>query len=154
MLSTLHTNDAPGAVARLIEMGVEPFLVASAVDCVVAQRLARRLCDKCKEPYQPTEAELVGVGWPGEDLRQGEWPTLHRAIGCPSCGRTGYRGRFAIHEAMVVSEEIERLIIESRSTEDIQKTAVMQGMLTLREDGLRKAAMGQTSLEEIFRVVA
>ena len=100
------------------------------------------------------EAELVGVGWPTEDLRQGEWPTLHRAIGCPSCGRTGYRGRFAIHEAMVVSEEIERLIIERRSTEDIQKTAVMQGMLTLREDGLRKAAMGQTSLEEIFRVVA
>ena len=154
VLSTLHTNDAASTPMRLVEMGVEPFLVTSALDCVVAQRLARRLCDKCKEPYQPTEAEMVGVGWPTEDLRQGEWPTLHRAIGCTSCGRTGYRGRFAIHEAMIVSEEIERLIIESRSTEDIQKTAVMQGMLTLREDGLRKAAMGQTSLEEIFRVVA
>ncbi|MDQ1508926.1 MAG: type pilus assembly protein PilB, partial [Actinomycetota bacterium] len=154
VLSTLHTNDAASSPLRLVEMGVEPFLVTSALDCVVAQRLARRLCDKCKDPYQPTEAELVGVGWPTEDLKPGEWPTLHRAVGCASCGRTGYRGRFAIHEAMLVSEEIERLIIERRSTEDIQKTAVMQGMLTLREDGLRKAAMGQTSLEEIFRVVA
>jgi type IV pilus assembly protein PilB len=154
VLSTLHTNDAASSPLRLVEMGVEPFLVTSALDCVVAQRLARRLCDKCKDPYQPTEAELVGVGWPTEDLKPGEWPTLHRAVGCVSCGRTGYRGRFAIHEAMLVSEEIERLIIERRSTEDIQKTAVMQGMLTLREDGLRKAAMGQTSLEEIFRVVA
>ena len=87
-------------------------------------------------------------------MRDGEWPTLHRAVGCTSCGRTGYRGRFALHEVMLVSEEIERLIIERRSTEDIQKTAVMQGMITLRDDGLRKAAAGRTSLEEIFRVVA
>jgi type IV pilus assembly protein PilB len=154
VLSTLHTNDAASSPLRLVEMGVEPFLVTSALDCVLAQRLARKLCEKCKEGYQPTEAELVAVGWPTEDLQQGEWPTLHRAIGCTACGRTGYRGRFAIHEAMIVTEEVERLIIERRSTEDIQKTAVMQGMLTLREDGLRKAAMGQTSLEEIFRVVA
>jgi hypothetical protein len=118
------------------------------------RRLDRRHCERSSDPYQPTEAELVGVGWPTQDLEAGEWPTLHRAVGCTSCGRTGYRGRFAIHEAMIVSEEIERLIIEQRATDDIQKVAVMQGMLTLREDGLRKAAMGQTSLEEIFRVVA
>jgi type IV pilus assembly protein PilB len=120
---------------------------------VVAQRLARRLCDKCKDPYQPSEAELREAGWPMEDLDSGEWPTLYRHVGCSSCGRTGYKGRFALHEVMLVTEEIERLIIERRSTEDLQKTAEMQGMLTLRGDGLRKAGMGYTSMEEIFRVV-
>jgi type IV pilus assembly protein PilB len=154
VLSTLHTNDAASTPMRLVEMGVEPFLVTSALDCVVAQRLARKLCDKCKEPFQPTEAELVGAGWPAHELEAGEWPTLNRAVGCGSCGRTGYRGRFGIHEVLTMSEEIERLIIERRSSEDIQKVALMQGMLSMRSDGLRKAGMGQTSLEEIFRVVA
>jgi type IV pilus assembly protein PilB len=154
VLSTLHTNDAASTPLRLVEMGVEPFLVTSSLDCVVAQRLARRLCDKCKEPYQPTEYELTEAGWPMEQLTGGEWPTLHRAMGCAACGRTGYRGRFALHEVMLITEEIERLIIERRSTEDIQKTAIMQGMITLKHDGLRKVGRGDTSLEEIFRVVA
>jgi type IV pilus assembly protein PilB len=154
VLSTLHTNDAASTPLRLVEMGVEPFLVTSALDCVVAQRLARRLCDKCKEEYQPSEAELVQAGWRMEELTAGEWPSLFRAVGCAACGRTGYRGRFALHEVMLVSEEIERLIIERRSTEDIQKTAMMEGMLSLKSDGLRKVARGDTSLEEIFRVVA
>ncbi|MGZ6925248.1 MAG: GspE/PulE family protein, partial [Acidimicrobiia bacterium] len=114
VLTTLHTNDAASTPLRLVEMGVEPFLVTSALDCVVAQRLARRLCDRCKEPYQPTEAELNEAGWPAEELEAGEWPTLHRAIGCGSCGRTGYRGRFGIHEVLVMSEELERLVIERR----------------------------------------
>jgi type IV pilus assembly protein PilB len=153
VLSTLHTNDAASTPMRLIEMGVEPFLVTSALDAVVAQRLARKLCDKCREPYQPTEAELTAAGWPMDDLHDGHWPTLYRAIGCMACGRTGYRGRFGVHEVMLLSEEIERLIIERRSTEDIQKMAITQGMLSLREDGLRKVGMGWTSLEEIFRVV-
>jgi type IV pilus assembly protein PilB len=153
VLSTLHTNDAASTPLRLVEMGVEPFLVTSALDCVVAQRLARRLCDKCKDPYQPTEMELSEAGWPMEDLHSGEWPTLYRAVGCAACGRTGYKGRFALHEVMLISEEIERLIIERRSTEDIQKTAEMQGMLTLKRDGLRKVGKGLTALEEIFRVV-
>jgi len=153
VLSTLHTNDAASTPLRLVEMGVEPFLVTSALDCVVAQRLARRLCEKCKESYQPTEAELLEVGWPMQDVDQSEWPMLYRATGCTACGRTGYKGRFALHEVMLVTEEIERLIIERRSTEDLQKTAEMQGMLTLKSDGLRKVAMGFTSLEEIFRVV-
>ncbi len=152
VLSTLHTNDAASTPMRLVEMGVEPFLVTSALDAVVAQRLARRLCDKCKEPYQPTEAELVEAGWMMEDIGD-EWPTLQRAVGCSSCGRTGYRGRFGVHEVMLLTEEIERLIIERRSTEDIQKVAIMQGMIPLRDDGLRKCALGQTSIEEIFRVV-
>jgi type IV pilus assembly protein PilB len=154
VLSTLHTNDAASTPLRLVEMGVEPFLVTSALDCVVAQRLARRLCDKCKDPYQPTEAELVGVGWPMERLVEAEWPTMNRAVGCVTCGRTGYKGRFALHEVMLISEEIERLIIEQRSTEDIHKTAVAQGMITLKDDGLRKVQAGLTSIEEIFRVVS
>jgi type IV pilus assembly protein PilB len=154
VLSTLHTNSAASTPMRLVEMGVEPFLVTSAIDCVVAQRLARRLCDHCKEPYQPTEAELVEAGWATEELSGNEWPMLQRAVGCSSCGKTGYRGRFAIHEVLLLSEEMERLVIERRSTEDLVKQAVMEGMITLKKDGLRKVGLGFTSLEEIFRVVA
>jgi type IV pilus assembly protein PilB len=154
VLSTLHTNDAASTPLRLVEMGIEPFLVTSALDCIVAQRLARKLCDKCKEEYQPSEYELTEAGWPMEQLSAGEWPTLFRSVGCSQCGRTGYRGRFALHEVLLFSEEIERLIIERRSTEDVHKVAVMQGMLSLKGDGLRKVARGDTSLEEIFRVVA
>jgi type IV pilus assembly protein PilB len=152
VLSTLHTNDAASTPMRLVEMGVEPFLVTSALDCIVAQRLARKLCDKCKEQYSPTEAELTQAGW---DLDAVEgWPTVYRAIGCGACGRTGYRGRFGIHEVMVVNEDVERAILERKSSDDIAKLAAMQGMLTLRQDGLRKVALGMTSFEEIFRVVA
>ena len=154
VLSTLHTNDATSTPMRLLEMGVEPFLVTSALDAVLAQRLARRLCDRCKEAYQPTEEELIAAGWRMESIDIGEWPTLHRAVGCASCGRTGYRGRFALHEVMPMSEELERLIIERRSVEDINKVALMEGMVPLRQDGLRKVGMGMTSIEEIVRVVA
>jgi type IV pilus assembly protein PilB len=154
VLSTLHTNDAASTPMRLVEMGVEPFLVTSALDCVVAQRLARKLCDKCKEPYEPTEAELAQAGWDLGADSPGGWPTVYRAIGCGHCGRTGYRGRFGIHEVLVMTEEIERAVIERRSSEDIGKIAAMQGMLSLRKDGLRKVALGMTSFEEIFRVVA
>jgi type IV pilus assembly protein PilB len=154
VLSTLHTNSAASTPMRLVEMGVEPFLVTSAIDCVVAQRLARRLCDHCKEAYQPTEAELVEAGWAPEELSGSDWPTLQRAVGCSSCGKTGYKGRFAIHEVLLLSEELERMIIERRSTDDLVKVAVMEGMISLKKDGLRKVGMGLTSLEEIFRVVA
>ena len=152
VLSTLHTNDAASTPMRLVEMGVEPFLVTSALDAVVAQRLGRRLCVSCKEAYQPSEAELIEAGWELDGLA--DLPILHRAVGCSSCGRTGYKGRFGIHEVMLMSEELERAIVERRSSEDIAKIAVMQGMITLRQDGLRKVAAGHTSLEEIFRVVA
>ncbi len=154
VLSTLHTNSAASTPMRLVEMGVEPFLVTSAIDCVVAQRLARRLCDHCKEAYQPTEAELVEAGWSPEELSGPDWPVLQRAVGCSSCGKTGYRGRFAIHEVLLLSEELERMIIERRSTDDLVKVAVMEGMISLKKDGLRKVGLGLTSLEEIFRVVA
>lgn len=152
VLSTLHTNDAPSAVTRLIEMGIEPFLVGSALDCIVAQRLARRLCPKCKEPYQPSEAELVAARFPwnpGEEI-----PTLHRPAGCSACSRTGYKGRMAIHEVMRVTEDIERHAVSHSSSADIARTAREQGMITLRDDGWTKVLLGDTSIEEILRVVA
>lgn len=152
VLSTLHTNDAPSAVTRLTEMGIEPFLVGSALDCVVAQRLARRLCPKCKVPYQPTpdEMEAARFPWmPGEPL-----PELFRPGGCTSCSKTGYKGRLALHEVMRVTEEIERHAVAHSSSADIGSTAVKQGMTTLRNDGWHKVALGQTSIEEILRVVA
>jgi type IV pilus assembly protein PilB len=151
VLSTLHTNDAPSAVSRLVEMGIEPFLVGSALDCVLAQRLARRLCSKCKEPYTPTPEALIQARYPWRD---GEpLPTLYRPVGCSACSKTGYKGRLALHEVMTVTEQIERLAVEHASAEAIAKVAREQGMAMLRDDGLAKVAEGVTSLEEIFRVV-
>lgn len=152
VLSTLHTNDAPSAVTRLTEMGIEPFLVGSALDCVVAQRLARRLCPKCKVPYQPTPGEMEAARFPwvpGEPI-----PELYRPGGCSTCSKTGYKGRLALHEVMRVTEEIERHAVAHSSAADIASTAVHQGMISLRNDGWYKVAMGLTSIEEILRVVA
>jgi type IV pilus assembly protein PilB len=151
VLSTLHTNDAPSAITRLNEMGVEPFLVGSAVDCVVAQRLARKLCTRCKEVYEPTEAELLEAGYSDADAERIE--RLYRPAGCQNCGKTGYQGRLGLYEVMPVSEEVERLAAERRSSDEIRRTAIEQGMVTLRQDGLEKVRQGMTSLEEIFRVV-
>ena len=152
VLSTLHTNDAPSAITRLIEMGIEPFLVSSAIDCVVAQRLARRLCEKCKEPYTPTREALIENKFPIKEDE--EPPTLYRPVGCPRCGKTGYRGRMAVHEVMLISEEIERLTVERRAADEIKKVALEQGMWDLRTDGMEKVRKGSTSLEEIQRVIA
>ena len=152
VLSTLHTNDAPSAVTRLTEMGIEPFLVGSALDCVVAQRLARRLCPKCKVEYQPSEQEMVAARFPwvpGEQI-----PTIFRPGGCTACSNTGYRGRLALHEVMSVGEEIERLAVAHASSADIGAAALRGGMVSLRDDGWHKVAMGQTTIEEILRVVA
>jgi type IV pilus assembly protein PilB len=150
VLSTLHTNDAPGAVTRLTEMGIEPFLVGSSLDCVLAQRLSRRLCDWCKEAYQPTEEELVGARWPFEDLAVPQ--ALYRPVGCRNCANTGYRGRLAIHEVMPISPEIESLTIRRASANEIREVALDQGMYELRADGLAKAAGGLTSVREVSRV--
>ena len=150
VLSTLHTNDAPGAVTRLTEMGIEPFLVGSSLDCVLAQRLSRRLCDWCKEAYRPTEEELVGARWPFEDLAVPA--VLYRPVGCRNCANTGYRGRLAIHEVMPISPEIESLTIRRASASEIREVALDQGMYELRADGLAKAAGGLTSVREISRV--
>ena len=151
VLSSLHTNDAASAITRLVEMDVETFLVASAIDAVVAQRLARMLCERCKQGYQPEQAELQAAGYP--EWLWNEVPQLWKAQGCPACSNTGYRGRIGLYEVMQMSEEIERLTVERSSADAIRDVAIQQGMMTLREDGLEKARMGITSLDEVARVV-
>ncbi len=153
VLSTLHTNDAPSAITRLTEMEIEPFLVGSALDSVVAQRLARRLCDRCRVAYQPDPRDLVNLRV-GFDPGTMALPTLFRPVGCTACSNTGYRGRVAIHEVMTVTEEIERLAVARASSAEISRMAISQGMQTLRMDGWYKAQMGLISIEEILRVVA
>jgi type IV pilus assembly protein PilB len=150
VLSTLHTNDAPSAVTRLVEMGIEPFLVGSSLDCVLAQRLARRLCQWCKQAYQPTVDELAAARWPHELL--GTPQQLWRPAGCRSCANTGFRGRIALHEVMPVGEQIERLAVTHASAHEIQRTATAEGMEVLRVDGLRKVVSGETALAEVLRV--
>ena len=149
VLSTLHTNDAPGAITRLIEMGVEPFLVSSSVDCVLGQRLARKLCSDCKIEYTPSKTLLLEAGFREDNMPD----KLFKAGGCKKCGNTGYRGRMGVHEVMLMSEEIRRLTVEEASAEEIKRVAVEQGMLTLRQDGLEKCRDGATSIEEICRVI-
>ncbi len=152
VLTTLHTNDAAGTPMRLIEMGVEPFLVTTALDCVLAQRLARELCRRCREPYVPDLDELHAAGWDKDEPVSVD-AQFYRAVGCQACGRTGYRGRLALHEVMIVTEEIERMIIARAPSEEIKRVSIEQGMRTLRQDGMRKAEMGMTTLEEVLRVV-
>ena len=153
VLSSLHTNDAAGTPMRLVEMGVEPFLVGSALDCVLAQRLTRQLCENCLEDYSPTVEDLELIGFTEADEPPNGKVRFRRAVGCQACSRTGYRGRIALQELLLVDEEIERAIIGHSSNDDIQHLALEQGMVPLRQDGLRKAALGITSLEEILRVV-
>jgi type IV pilus assembly protein PilB len=148
VLSTLHTNDSASSIGRLIEMEVEPYLVASSIDAVLAQRLARRLCDKCKVEYKPDSSETADVKG-AEKLG-----SLFRAEGCGTCSNTGYRGRVALHEVMLVSEEIQRMAVEHRPSDEILQVAIEQGMQTLWDDGLEKVSQGITSLEELMRVVA
>ncbi|MGP8240821.1 MAG: GspE/PulE family protein, partial [Solirubrobacteraceae bacterium] len=148
VLSTLHTNDAPSAITRLVEMGIEPFLVASALDCVVAQRLARMLCSNCKR------RAIV----PAQILRESGYKALvdleaYEPVGCRRCGGTGYRGRVGLYEVMHVSPEIQTLALERRAAEEIRDLAVRQGMRRLRDDGLEKVHQGRTSIAEIARVV-
>jgi len=150
VLSTLHTNDAPGAVSRLTEMGITPFLTASALECVQAQRLVRRLCPECKEPHVPSIDALKRVNFP---VRDGEEITLYKPKGCPKCNGTGYKGRIGVYEVMTFSEAIEELCVKRATTEEIKRVAVSEGMKTLRMDGFEKAKLGITSLEEIMRVV-
>jgi len=152
VLSTIHTNDAATTPNRLIEMGVEPFLVGSALDCIVAQRLARKLCERCKEPYEADQGQLASLGW---EPWAGEPPEkLYRPVGCQVCSKTGYMGRFAVHEVLTINEEIERMVVEHAHAEDIRKAAIADGMVTLRQAGLMGAALGVTSVEEVLRVIA
>ena len=149
VLTTLHTNDAASAVTRLSEMGVEPFLISSAMDCVLAQRLARRLCPDCRVESRPSDKALLEAGFPADELPE----LVYAPGGCKKCGGTGYHGRLGVHEVMLMSEEIRRLTVEGGTAEEIKNVAMAEGMLTLRQDGLEKVRMGNTSIEEIMRVI-
>ncbi len=149
VLSTLHTNDAPGTISRLLNMGIEPFLVSSSVILILAQRLARRICTQCKEEEKLPPAALLKVGFSNEVV---DTMKLHRGKGCPSCNGTGYRGRIALYEVMPIRDELKELILEGASTSEIKKAAIRLGMKTLRMSGLTKAAEGMTTLEEVMRV--
>lgn len=153
VFSTLHTNDAAGAITRLSDMGIEPFLTASSLVGVVAQRLARVLCTHCKEPYEITRDELLS-NVPDFPLEDGEEKlTLYRPKGCFRCSNTGFKGRIGIYELLTMNEEIRRLVLQRASTAEINKAAVSMGMVTLRQDGLHKVKQGITSIEEIMRVI-
>jgi type IV pilus assembly protein PilB len=149
VLSTLHTNDASSSIGRLVDMGVEPYLVSSALDSILAQRLARRLCDRCKQA-KTAGGELVAQM--GFDPDAGP-VTIYDAVGCKTCSDTGYRGRVSINEILLVSEEIQRLAVERRPSDEIKRVAIEQGMKTLRMDGMDKVKLGMTTLEEVLRVV-
>ena len=149
VFSTLHTNDAAGAVTRLIDMGIEPFLVASSVEALIAQRLVRRLCNNCKKPWKVDNAFLQSAGFPIERLKDG---TIYEAGSCEECRGTGFRGRTGIYEILAISEYIRPLVVSRASTNDIKMTALRHGMRTLRVDGWTKVLNGVTTLEEVLRV--
>jgi type IV pilus assembly protein PilB len=153
VFSTLHTNDAPGAITRLNEMGVEPFLTGSAVTAVLAQRLARRLCTNCCEMYVPTMEELVAARLAPEDAAAREGMALYRKVGCPRCNRTGYKGRIGIFQLLVMNDELESLAAMNESRDAVERAAMEAGMRSLWDDGIAKAAAGLTSIEELTRVV-
>ncbi len=149
VFSTLHTNDAATAVTRLVDMGIEPFLVASSVDALLAQRLVRVICMNCREPYKPSQELLAEIGI--SPIRtSGE--KLFRGRGCPACLGTGYRGRTGIYELMVMSDHIRAMIMRNADSNEIKHEAIKEGMITLREDGVKKVLDGITSVEEVIRV--
>jgi type IV pilus assembly protein PilB len=154
VLSTLHTNDAPSTITRLNEMGVEPFLTGSAVSGVLAQRLARKLCTHCCELYTPTTEELLKARVAPDVAARADGIGLYRKVGCPRCGRSGYKGRIGIFQLLVMTEEIQVLAAAKARREEIERAALGDGMRMLWDDGLEKVLNGQTSLEELARVVS
>ena len=149
VFSTLHTNDAPSAVTRLIDMGVKPFLVASSTRAIMAQRLVRKVCEKCKEPYTPPESELRLLGPAAQQLSNVQ---LYHGAGCADCSFTGYRGRIGIFEIFLINDEVRNLIFDQVPVTELRVKARELGMRTLREDGIRKVIAGQTTLSEVLRV--
>jgi type IV pilus assembly protein PilB len=149
VLSTLHTNDASIAAARLTDMGVEPFLIASGIECVISQRLARRLCEECKRPAEVTAAELEELG----AANDGTAFQPYEPVGCVSCHRSGYRGRIGLYEVLVFTDEIRSLVMSKAASSEIEAAAVGAGMHRLRDDGLEKVRDGITSIPEMLRVL-
>jgi len=152
VFSTLHTNDAAGAVTRLVDMGVEPFLVASSVIGIMAQRLVRTLCAACRKQVVPLDSELTQLGWTRERFMRDTAGYVYQPVGCQECRDTGYRGRTGIYELMVIDDDIRPLVMENRDSGTIKKTAIRKGMQTLRDDGALKVMKGETTIAEILRV--
>lgn len=150
VFSTIHTNDSPTAFTRLVDMGIEPFLVATSLVAVLAQRLIRSLCPNCKEPYHPTNAELAKIGLKTSDLKG----PLYRAKGCPQCGNKGYAGRMGIYELLIIDEDIRRAVASAKDAAHIKRICVEKGMRVLRQDGILKVIEGHSSIDEILRVTA
>jgi type IV pilus assembly protein PilB len=148
VLSTLHTNDAPSTVNRLMNMGIEPFLVASSVNLICAQRLVRRICAKCKEEHPMPPAALVQAGYTPEDA---EDVTPMRGKGCDKCNNTGYKGRVGLYEVMEVTDELRELVLVGASALELRRKAIDDGMITLRQSGLLKVKAGLTTIEEVAR---
>jgi type IV pilus assembly protein PilB len=152
VLSTLHTNDAPSTVSRMLNMGVDPFLVAASLNLIVAQRLARVICQHCDTVAEDYPAgALLEVGFAQDEL---SGLVLHRGQGCEECSMTGYAGRLALYEVLPMSDEIRSLVMSHASTDEIRKRAIAEGMVTLRESGLAKVREGSTTIEEVLRVTA
>jgi general secretion pathway protein E/type IV pilus assembly protein PilB len=149
VFSTLHTNDAPGAITRLIDMGIKPYLVASAVQAVLAQRLVRKICSSCREEYKPTNEEVGVIKLTPEQLKKAKF---YRGKGCEECGHTGYKGRIGIFELLIITDKIRELVFEKVSSSAIKEKAQELGMATLREDGIRKILKGMTTISEVMRV--
>jgi type IV pilus assembly protein PilB len=149
VLSTLHTNDAPSTITRLVNMGIEPFLISSSVILIVAQRLVRKLCENCKKEQKISKDALLNLGFPKESL---DGLKIYEPKGCSECNQTGYRGRIALYEVMPIKDELKDLILTGALVNDIKKEAIKLGMLTLRQSGIRKVIAGITSIEEVLRV--
>ncbi len=152
VLSTLHTNDAPSTITRLVDMGVEPFLISSSVIASLSQRLARKVCEKCKEPYEPPRDMLIGFGF-DPDAPENKDMVFYHGRGCENCRQTGYRGRIGVFELMTMNQEVAELIVKRASAGQIKEAALAAGMVTLQKDGFRKVLRGQTTVEELTRIV-
>jgi type IV pilus assembly protein PilB len=148
VLSTLHTNDAPTSIVRLIEMGIEPFLVASGIDCVIAQRLVRTLCEECKTPVKLAAQVLRDNG-----LKADSDVDAFEPHGCVRCGQTGYKGRIGLYEVMPISKEMRELVLEAKGSDDISRMAEAEGMTRMVDDGFQKVKDGMTSVDELLRVL-
>ncbi|WP_141257285.1 type II secretion system ATPase GspE, partial [Myxococcus sp. CA006] len=153
VLSTVHTNDAAGAVTRLVDMGVEPFLVASSLTGILAQRLVRRVCPDCRVPHEPTDAELKELGHSVASFKQRYGvERIFKATGCPSCNRNGYRGRTGIYEFLPVDDDVRQLVLKNVDASTIKRSATSKGMTTLLDDGARKIALGETTIAEVLSI--
>ena len=148
VLTTLHTNDAPGAVTRMIDIGVEPFLISSTLMAVLAQRLVRTICKQCRTPFEPTESQLALLNLSPHDMGE---KVFYYGRGCANCNDTGYKGRHGIFELLIVNDALRALINERAPTVVIRQKAVELGMVTLREDGLREIFDGDTTIEEVVK---